>query len=340
MSTWTDDRGRRHVGIMVAGRRVHRILPEGATASDAKQLEADLRAAVGRQRSPVIPGDPAMAAIMQGYSEHADTLRSPATAKYHATRIGPWAAMYRASQARECAAHIVRDLLKPMLQPDGVTKKPAYAPATVNRSLNAMKKALKLAWERGETPENYGLRIKSVPENNAREVYLSIEQVAVIASHCTAPAQAAIWAALLTGARRGEILKVKREHIHENRIDIPAGNTKTLRTRSVPIVPALRPWLKHFPLAMNYEGLKSSFRRARERAGMPHVHFHDLRHSCASILIGLNVDLYTVGEILGHSNTQTTKRYAHLQLDRKAAALGKLSSLVMPTPAGKKVKAA
>jgi integrase len=32
---------------------------------------------------------------------------------------------------------------------------------------------------------------------------------------------------------------------------------------------------------------------------MPHVKFHDLRHSCASILVGLGVDLYTITKAMG-----------------------------------------
>jgi integrase len=51
---------------------------------------------------------------------------------------------------------------------------------------------------------------------------------------------------------------------------------------------------------------------ARKKAGMPHLRFHDLRHTCASWLINAGVDLYTVGKILGHSGPQTTARYAHL----------------------------
>ena len=61
---------------------------------------------------------------------------------------------------------------------------------------------------------------------------------------------------------------------------------------------------------------------------MPHVNFHDLRHSCASIMLSLGVDLYTISKILGHSNVQTTQRYAHLQIDAQRAALSKLSKLV------------
>jgi integrase len=52
--------------------------------------------------------------------------------------------------------------------------------------------------------------------------------------------RAAIWIALYTGMRRGEILALRREDIGEDAITVRAGNTKTLRTRTVPIVAPLR----------------------------------------------------------------------------------------------------
>lgn len=61
---------------------------------------------------------------------------------------------------------------------------------------------------------------------------------------------------------------------------------------------------------------------------MEHVNFHDLRHSCASIMLGFGFDLYTISKILGHSNVQTTQHYAHLQVAAQRAALSKLSELV------------
>lgn len=315
MSQWTDKKGRRHIGIMVDGKRVHRILQVGTTASESKRLEAELRGALGR-KSINIPGDPPMAAVMGLYVQHAKTLRSSDTATHHAQRIGQWAAKYQASQARECAAHIIKDMT-------GV-----YAPATINRSLAAMKKGLALAWETNLTPENYGLRVKTLVVDNKREVFLSVDQVREITQHCTEQAQAAIWAALLTGARRGEIFKIRASDIKADEIHVPASHTKTMRSRVIPIIPALRPWLAYFPLEMTVDGVKSSWRRARVKAGMEHVNFHDLRHSCASIMLGLGVDLYTIGKILGHTNVQTTQRYAHLQVDAQRTALNKLGDLV------------
>lgn len=311
MSIWTDKDGFKHIGIMVDGKRVHRRLPQGTSASDAKRFESELRGALARQKAPLIPGNPTMPEIMGLYLQHAQHLRSPDTALHHAKRIGPWLARYRASDARQAAAHILKDM------------QGHYAAATINRSLGTLKKALKLAWEQGLCAEDYSGHVKRQAENNARETHLSIEQVKTLADKASDQVRAAIWIALLTGCRRGEVLKIQAQDVGADAITIRAGNTKTLRTRMVPIIPALRPWLKYLPLSINSEGLKTGFRRAREAAEMPEVHFHDLRHSCATILLASGADLYTVAKILGHSSIKVTERYAHHQIDAQRTALAK-----------------
>ncbi|WP_399677224.1 tyrosine-type recombinase/integrase [Xenophilus sp.] len=308
MSIWTDKQGRRHVGLMVQGRRVHRILPEGATASDAKQLEADLRKQLTRR--PGQYSDPLLVEVMPLYMEHAKHSKWTSVAEIAAQRIAPWLEGFRASQVREVAANIIRDM------------KSAYAPATINRSLATLKKALTLAWELGMTEVNYGAAVKALPPNNKREVFLTPAQVQHLASHCTESVQAAIWIALYTGARRGEILAMQPEDVSKHTLTIHAQNTKTKRSRVIPIVKPLRPWLKYLPLPYkNFEGLKTGFQRGRKAAGMEHVNFHDLRHSAASLLVASGADLYTVAKILGHSNIQTTTRYAHLQVKQQREAM-------------------
>lgn len=310
MSIWTDKDGNQHVSLMVGGKRIHRRIPQGASSRAVKQLEAELRTALGR-KLPNIPGDPPMAEVMGMYLQHCETLRSPATAKYHALRLGPWVRGRRASEARSVAAEAIKGMHG------------HYKPATINRSLSAMQHALKMAWESGATPENYGLHIKRLPENNARDVHLTIKQVQTLADCASEKVRAAIWIALYTGCRRGEILAIQKTDIGKAEITIHAGNTKTLKTRIVPIIPALRPWLKHLPIGLNFEGLKTGFRRAREAAGMPQVHYHDLRHSCATILLASGADLFTVAKILGHSTIKMTERYAHHQVSAQRKALQK-----------------
>jgi hypothetical protein len=57
-----------------------------------------------------------------------------------------------------------------------------------------------------------------------------------------------------------------------------------------------------------------------KRAGLEALRLHDLRHSYASNLVNGGVSLYVVQQLLGHTNPQTTQRYAHLEQDTLARA--------------------
>jgi len=58
-------------------------------------------------------------------------------------------------------------------------------------------------------------------------------------------------------------------------------------------------------------------KRAARAAGLPHIAFHDLRHSFASQLVIAGQTLKAVQELLGHSTMQMTMRYAHLSPQAK-----------------------
>ncbi|MCL2298833.1 MAG: tyrosine-type recombinase/integrase, partial [Firmicutes bacterium] len=52
--------------------------------------------------------------------------------------------------------------------------------------------------------------------------------------------------------------------------------------------------------------------------GLPHIRFHELRHSCASLLIAQGFSLKDVQEWLGHADiTLTANTYSHLDIARK-----------------------
>ena len=312
MPTRKDTQGRWHVEVCVGRRRLHRRCPEGASASDAKRLEAELiRSLHSAKRSPGVPGNPMLTELLGEYSErHAHNLRSPATAQYHAYRIEKWCQGKRASDAKAVAAKFIREAM------------PHYSVGTINRSLGTLKKALSMAWAEERTDADYGALVKRLPEHNLRMTFLSLAEVKRIADHASDNVRAAIWIALYTGCRRGEICKIAAEDIGEHVIRLRAGNTKSLKHREVPITPALRPWLKYLPLPIGPGGVSSGFINARTLAGMPEIRFHDLRRSCATLMIQAGVDLYVVSKLFGHGNVQVTQsRYAHLQTDRIAEGL-------------------
>ena len=56
----------------------------------------------------------------------------------------------------------------------------------------------------------------------------------------------------------------------------------------------------------------TSWNQARRRAGLADVRVHDLRHTLASQLAQSGHSLWVIANVLGHSQTRTTERYAHL----------------------------
>lgn len=78
--------------------------------------------------------------------------------------------------------------------------------------------------------------------------------------------------------------------------------------------------------------INRSFKPALERAGIPDLRFHDLRHSCASLLIALGVDPKTVSAILGHTSTAfTLTTYSHALPEITCQAVTELGSLLIDT---------
>ncbi|MBT5419583.1 MAG: tyrosine-type recombinase/integrase [Candidatus Cloacimonetes bacterium] len=71
--------------------------------------------------------------------------------------------------------------------------------------------------------------------------------------------------------------------------------------------------------------VSSRFGQILKREGIPHVRYHDLRHTAASLMILEGVDLKTISEILGHSSISITADvYGHVLEEQKRKAVGKL----------------
>ena len=83
-------------------------------------------------------------------------------------------------------------------------------------------------------------------------------------------------------------------------------------------------------MKMNY--LTSAFPKFLERHGLRRMRFHDLRHSCASLLLANGVPLKHIQEWLGHSDFTTTANiYAHLDYSSKiTSAQAMENGLIMP----------
>lgn len=79
--------------------------------------------------------------------------------------------------------------------------------------------------------------------------------------------------------------------------------------------------------------LTEEFPKCLEKHGLPRMRFHDLRHSCASLLLANGVPLKQIQEWLGHSDFSTTANiYAHLDYTSKlSSAQAMESGIILPT---------
>lgn len=187
-----------------------------------------------------------------------------------------------------------------------------------------------------------GVKLPELPRK--RVVPLTVEQVNALADAMPAAYRALVVTAAGTGVRQGEAfgLQVRdvdflRRVVHVERQVQPhgVGPLKNRAShRSIPVgqvvIDALADHLRQWPASgetfifRTPDGrppTRNTFnsvvwRPARERAGLPAVGFHDLRHFHASALIRAGLSVKAVSERLGHGNAaMTLGTYAHLWPD-------------------------
>lgn len=138
-------------------------------------------------------------------------------------------------------------------------------------------------------------------------------------------AVAAIRLLLLTGCRVGEILNLKWSDVDLSRTILILPDSKTgkktvqLGSPAVKILQGL-PRTGDFVIAgpdpkKPRADLKRPWNAIRRRAELHGVRLHDLRHSFASVGAAAGLGLPIIGKLLGHSQSSTTARYAHLADD-------------------------
>jgi integrase len=79
------------------------------------------------------------------------------------------------------------------------------------------------------------------------------------------------------------------------------------------------------------DSARHGFERMLRNAGLPHMRFHDLRHSAATLLLVAGVPVRTVADVLGHSTTTLTlNTYAHPVSEMQRLAADTMDRLLRP----------
>lgn len=216
-----------------------------------------------------------------------------------------------------------------------------HKPYQANRTLGVLSKMFNLSEIWGLRPDGSN-PCRHVPKYREvkRERYLSNAELQRLGQVlCDVEQQgtetpyivAAFRLLILTGCRLGEIQTLKWQYISGDGMELP--DTKT-GARRIPLPAAARAVLSALPrhadnpyvIAGKLPGSHATdfqhpWRRIREQAGLANVRIHDLRHTYASNAVSSGMPIQMVGPLLGHTQIQTTMRYAHLADDpvRRAA---------------------
>jgi integrase len=142
---------------------------------------------------------------------------------------------------------------------------------------------------------------------------------------------------LLTGCRLSEIQKLEWKHVYLDEGELRLSDSKTgaktiyLGAAAVALLRTL-PRVEKNPFVIvgknpgsHLTDLQRPWSRIRCTAGLDDVRIHDLRHTFASGGLAVGEGLPVIGKLLGHTQVQTTARYAHLAADPVKQAADKIS---------------
>lgn len=212
------------------------------------------------------------------------------------------------------------------------------ASTRANRVLEVLRKALNLAVRWGWVAKNPADGFRRNAEHS-REKYLTKDEYKrVFEALDRMPNQKAanaIRLLILTGARRGEVLGLEWRDLDLERgiWNRPPHKSKDRKRKRIPLSSEALVLLKTmeenttgdylFPTSTSTHmpDLNRPWAWLKRETGLHDLRVHDLRHSFASVLISGGTPLEIIGKLLGHSQHQTTLRYAHLMDDplRRAA---------------------
>ena len=304
-----------------AGNRFEKTLPRGATRADALQLEAKVRRAqidaeIGRRPRYLIDD-----AIDRWIERGAKNLKSwKADLRYRSDVLRGYTAGKALEQLPEVAERVKEDGLREGLSAGGV-----------NRYLAILRRVGNEAERWGWTEKPIGRRVVLLPENGARYVFFTRQQIQRLARAAEPLTGDMVRFNVLSGLRLSELLGLRPEKVVRGRVLLDE-RTKSGKPRVVPIPPeAVR--IARRRLGTKGWGLskyqaRDRLLRARKAAGLEKLRgWHDLRHTYGSWLAQRGVPLPVIRDLMGHSSLAVTSRYAHMaprHLEQAARSLPKL----------------
>jgi integrase len=297
----------------VPGHAAGPLTVAGACAAYVRRLRHERRAGSARE-------------AVQRLRKHLRGIRSTPVAELTPEKLRGWLADLAGRLARGADEEAVR-----------------RSRASANRVLTMLRAALNHAYAEGLTASDAGWRGRVRPfgeVGRARQRYLTVEEAQRLINASEGALRALITAALQTGARYGELARLRVHDFNPDSGTVHVAKSKSGRARDIVVTEEGEAFFRQIAagrpggaLLLPHPGggawqridQQRPMRRAVERAKIdPVISFHGLRHTYASLSVMGGVPLQVVAQNLGHTDTRMVeKHYGHLAKSYKREAIRK-----------------
>ena len=296
--------------------RAHKVLPAGWNRAQAEEFDRRETARIlaevhGIQRRSAEIED----AVLIYLTERAPALKSARSVIQDLAAIHA----YYAGKSFDDLPAISRQYAKDSVsRVNAAGESDPLKPATIKKRIALLRAACRYGWKHHNMGDvDPGARLYIPPVKNERQIYLDRRTVLQIVRRMAPETRGAALIAFYSGMRLSEILRATGEGDA-----FTLADTKNGTPRIIPIHRRIAVYTRK-GIRCERAWIQRQFMRASRALGLT-VHFHDLRHSAASEMINNEVDLYTVGAVLGHKSAQSTQRYAHLAQSKLRVAVDKI----------------
>lgn len=333
--TITKRNGKYYCRFQIDGERHHFLCKGAKDEKEAKKLENQFMFKVQQQINGVVPRNTKklkLSEILDMFLNYSELNKK--SYRGDVSNVAVIKNYFKDTYANDINLNKLESFKKYLLEERGVSG------ATVNRYRSAISKAYNLAIANKLLKENPINEFKKLKEKNFIIRFLTKEEEIRLYKELPDFLKPLVTTALQTGMRKSEIFKLKWSSVNLEIGFIELLETKSGKSRKIPISDKLREILFNNLQAnigseyvfLNpitgkpYSNIMKSFKKALRAANIENFRFHDLRHTVATRLVEKGIDLVVVKEILGHSKIDTTLRYAHAVPERKLAAISVLNS--------------
>lgn len=253
---------------------------------------------------------------MKGVTE--DTIRLKAIMR---KPIARWS-MANLSTARVAA---YRDERLKEVSPGTVIRELAYISSIVNHARREWGINVPNPVHMVRKPQSPQARSRVLTDEEVEKLLQALEPTGR-RSHWTKPA---VQLALATAMRRGELLSLRWEHVDLQNRTAFLSDTKNGEPRTVPLSTAAVQVLAELPrhtsgvvIPVKFYTLDAAFKRARKRAGLDDVRFHDLRRTAITRMAEKLPNVIELAAVSGHKSLMVLKRYYRPTAAELAQKLG------------------